>query len=458
MRTEASAAIGSICKKLVKLLLWVTAAAGLFFLAGCGSSQIEEADGKLRFMKPENLGGYDFLQYCENQDVYICDIGNTDSTELVVPSHYKNKPVVAVISTAFNGNDALASLKIEDGILYLESIKNFSSLKTVVLPSSVTYLMDAFKNCPALEEVIFPGKISCIGRSSFQKCSALQRVIFRDDVETLTDFAFSDCAVLDEVIFEKNVTELRRYVFQGCYRLTSVELPAGVSLDDTVFERPYDYEPAYLSQTVLDYDQRYDAEAVRQAALSVLGSELDPQKEIQQEKAKKLAELLNGPILVTEKCPDCSYFDYSPEMLPGDLSLQLIPVSEIEYVFSGTVYTEEKAAGNAPLVFCLYEYIGYSKGPAYVIGNNIAYYLWYRVSLWDMEQENLLAWYTVRTGYAPGSYKLGEDKISYELPTGDGTKYFFLKEDGKQPIPLHCVIEDIYDVTERSPQVRIQYR
>ncbi len=50
------------------------------------------------------------------------------------------------------------------------------------------------------------------------------------------------------------------------------------------------------------------------------------------------------------------------------------------------------------------------------------------------------------------------DKISYELPTGEGTKYFFLKEDGRRPIPLNCVIEDIYGVTERSLQVRIQYR
>ena len=461
MRKEASKTIGSVRNKLTRLLRWVTAAAGLFLLAGCGS-QIQEAGGGIRFLKPENLGGYDFLQFCKDQDVYICDIGNADTAEFVVPSQYKNKPVVAVISTAFGGNNTLASLKIEEGILYLESIKKFSALKKAELPSSATYLKHAFQDCCALEEIVFPGKISRIGGSSFGKCGALQRAIFRDDVETLTDFAFSGCGMLNEVIFEKNVTELRRYVFQGCYRLTSVELPAGVGIDETVFARPYDYEPAYLSQTVLDYDLTYDAEAVRQAALSVLGSEPDPQKEIRQEEAKKLAGLLNGPILVTEKCPDCHFYEYSPEALPKELSLRLIPVSEIEFAFSGTVYTEEKAAAAAekktPLVFCLYEYIGYSDGPAYVVGGNLAYHLWYRVSLWDMEQGSLLAWYTVKTGYAPATYHISKDKISFEMPTGDGTEYFFLNADGKRPLPLNCVMEDIYGVTERSPQVRIQYR
>ncbi len=461
MRKEASAAIGSIRKKLAGLLLWVTAAAGLFLLAGCGS-QIREESGGIRFLKPENLGGYDFLQFCKDQDVYICDIGNADTAELVVPAQYKKKPVVAVISTAFGGNNTLASLKIEEGILYLESIKEFSALKKVELPSSAAYLTSAFQKCPALEEIVFPGKIKRIGGFSFEKCGALQRAVFRDDVETLTDFAFSGCGILSEVIFEKNVTELRRYVFQNCYRLTSVELPAGVAIDETVFARPYDYEPAWLSQTVLDYDLTYDAEAVRQAALSVLGSEPDPQKEIRQEEAKELAGLLNGPILVTEKCPDCHFYEYSPEAIPKDLALRLIPVSEIEFAFSGTVYTEEKAAAaaekKAPLVFCLYEYIGYSDGPEYVVGGKIAYHLWVRVSFWDAEQKSLLAWYTVKTGDAPATYNLGKDKISFELPTGERTEYFFLNADGKRPIPLNSVIKDIYGVTERSPQVRIQYR
>ncbi len=461
MRTEASAAIGSVRKKLAKLLLWVTAAAGLFFLTGCGS-QIQEEDGGIRFLKPGNLGGYDFLQFCKDQDVYICDIREVSAAELTVPSEYRGKAVVAVIGSLTGGNSTLTSLKIGEGVLYLENIAGLSALKSVTLPSSVTFLKDAFQNCPLLEEIVFPGKISRIGGFSFRNCSALRRVTFREDVGTITNFAFADCPVLSEVRFEKGAGELLRYAFQGCYRLTGVELPAGTAIEKTVFERPYDYDPAYLPQTVLDYDLTYDAEAVRQAALSVLGAEPDPQKEIRQEEAKALAGRLNGPILVTEKCPDCHFYEYSPEALPAELSLRLIPVSEIEYAFSGTVYTEEKAAAAAekkePLVFCLYEYIGYSEGPEYIVGRNVAYHLWYRVSLWDLAQKELLAWYTVRTGYAPATYKLGEDKISFELPTGDRTEYFFLNEGGKRPVPLNCVIGDIYGVTERSPQVRVQYR
>ncbi|MBO4872802.1 MAG: leucine-rich repeat domain-containing protein [Lachnospiraceae bacterium] len=443
------------------IFLLLAVLAGLFFLAGCGN-QVQKTEEGLTYWKPENLGGYDFLTKCKDQDVYICDIREVSTAELTVPSEFKGKPVVAVIGSPTGGNSTLTSLKIGEGVLYLERIANLSALKSVTLPSSVTFLKDAFENCPLLEEIVFPGKIGWIGGFSFRKCSALQRVTFREDVGTVTSFAFADCPVLSEVRFEKSVGELQRYVFQGCFRLTAVELPAGTVVEKTVFERPYDYDPAYLPQTVLDYDLAFDAESLRQAALSVLGEALDPQKEISQEEAQSFADRLNGPILVTETCPDCYFYDYAPEALPKEPSLRLIPVSEIEYAFSGTVYTPEKAAGltakSQPPTYCLFEYIGYADGPQYNYVLSAGYYLWYRVSLREADTGNLLAWYTVKTGYAPASFTAGKDRINYDLQTGDGTRSYFLNQDGTKPLPFNCVIQDFFGVTERSRQTEIRYR
>ena len=154
--------------------------------------------------------------------------------------------------------------------------------------------------------------------------------------------------------------------------------------------------------------------------------------------------------------------EYSVDALPQNAELHMVGVDEIDFFYRGTLYSEEKAEkvseGRMPLCWCLYEYTGYADGPDYVFGSG-AYYLSYKVSLWEMESGELIAWYDGKTGYAPFSYTIGKDVIRFALTVGeDKTRYFFLNEDGSQPTPLGDVVRDLYGMTERTAQTEIRRR
>ena len=434
----------------------------VFGLAGCGSGRIVETADGTRFLKPSNLGGYDFLRDCKEEDVYICDIREVTASELEVPATFRNRPVIAVIGHCTEANEALVTLKISEGIRYLERIENFRALNKVELPSTLVSLNDAFQSCPALEEITVTGDIELVCGFSFQKCSALERVTFLGNVQTITDFSFRECHSLKDVVFQGHVGAIERYSFNECPALTSIVLSGDTVLEETVFARPRDYSPEFVSDAVLDYCRLYNADALKEQARTVLGQPFDPEKEISAEKAADFSDRFNGPILAMDQCPDCHYSQYSAQVLPEGLALSIIDVSEIEYTYSGTVFSPEKAErvydGTAPLLYCLCEVIGYSDGPEYTFSGRPASYLWYRISLWEQGSNELIAWYTCKNGSAPGTYTLGKDRISYSLKVGEKNMAFFLNADRTQPTPLTRVIRDFYGLTEKTRRVEIIYR
>ena len=464
------------CPKLTEIPLPAGAAVG----DGVFSSSGTETEDGTRFLQPENLSGYDFMSYVGYGDFYICDIGGVTVSELEVPVTYGNKPVTAVISTSSEPNDTLTSLKVPEGVQSMVRIDSFTALRTLELPASVKTLNNAFSNSPALEEITLPcdgvtingksfcdctalksvtltGKVKYLEGSAFSGCTALENVTFRGDVSTIRSDAFSGCPALREVVFEGTLGSLRDYVFKDCPALTSIDLPADAIVGETVFERS-EYDPSYSSEEVLAYSDFCNAESLKDRAGEILGQSLDPDKERTVEELAELADRFNGPILATTICPDCEHDDYSTGKVPAGQTLEVIDAGRIEYNYSGTVYTPDKAeqvmAGKTPLVWCLVEYIGYGIGPDYT-GGKPADYLWTRVSLWEADSGNLLAWNAHSNGYAPPSYYAG-NTISFMLPTGDGhDHHFFLEKDGREPTPLFIVIEDIYGVTSRTKRIEI---
>jgi len=446
------------CSKiwLIALLLFVLC------LAGCGSGRIVETPDGARFLKPSNLGGYDFLRFCEGDDVYISDIRKVTAPEMEVPAAFRNQPVIAAIGNCTEANEALVTLKISEGVQYLERIDGFHALKNVDLPSTLLSLNDAFQYCPALEEVAIPGDIEQVCGFSFQACNALEQVKFLGNVGVISDFAFHSCPSLKDVVFQGDVGEIKGYAFNECPMLTSIVLPRETVIEETVFARPTNYAPEYVSDAVNDYCRLYDADALREQAYAVLGQAFDPEKRISDGDAAKFSDTINGPILAMEQCPDCHHSEYSPEVLPEELSLKMIDVSEIEFFYSGTFYTPEKAQrvydGTSPLVFCICEIIGHSDGPEYTFSGRPASYLWYRISLWEPGSDEPIAWYTCSNGSAPSVYTIGQDRISYSLKVGERNMYFFLDADRVQPTPLLRVVHDFYGITGKTKRVEIIYR
>ena len=200
--------------------------------AGCGTAD-RSGDG-VKFHKPSDLSGYDFLRSLGDEDVYICNIGEAAVSALEVPAVYKNKPVAAVIGNAIAGNGTVTALKIAEGVKYLEHIEGFTALQTVELPASVVSLNRAFFNCPALKEITLKGDVETISRGSFNRCTALEKATFLGNVGTIEN-SFSGCTALRTLDFRKSLGALKNLAFYDCPLLTDVRLPEGAEVEESVF-------------------------------------------------------------------------------------------------------------------------------------------------------------------------------------------------------------------------------
>ena len=428
---------------MIRKTRWMLCLLGMLLallLTGCGGDNVVKTGDGLEYYPVKGMGGFDFLKYWNGEDAWACNIEHFTGTSLTVPATFRNKPVIAV----WGSSGTITDLRIGDGILAVENAA-LRSLETVVIPPSVVCLDEAFKSA-RLTEVTIPGNIDQVSWLSFNNCASLEKVTFLGDVGTVSS-SFWNCPKLKEVVFSGSVGALTEAAFSSCPALKSVVLPAETAVGDNVFRQPEEYDAAYLPEGVAEYCRQYQLSELESAARAAAGTAFDPEKKISPEEAANYADRLNGPVLFTDQCPDCFYTDYAPEVLPDSLEIRAVDVGEIEYFHSGTVYLKEKADnvrnGSAPLVYCLCETAGYSKGPEYTLSVN-NYYLWYRVSLWEAGTNTLVAWYEARNGYAPDSFTIGKDRVFFPIVFSGGSKDFFLEKDGTKPTPFSRVMRDFF--------------
>ena len=127
------------------------------------------------------------MQFLGEDDVWekgVCVAYLVDVTvsELTVPATWQGKSVIAVVK----GSNVITDLKIEEGIRYLEDM-DLRSLKSVEIPSSVTFMSRAFDFCRDLEKVVIPGDVGRIEQYSFWRCESLISVEFAGRSGTVQD-------------------------------------------------------------------------------------------------------------------------------------------------------------------------------------------------------------------------------------------------------------------------------
>jgi hypothetical protein len=95
-----------------------------------------------------------------------------------------------------------------------------------------------FKDCTALECVVFPAAVAAIGFSAFSGCSALQSIdLSRLSADAKIGMeAFAGCGLV-EVALPAELRSIGAYAFQDCTSLTAVRLPQKLrSLGSEVFQ------------------------------------------------------------------------------------------------------------------------------------------------------------------------------------------------------------------------------
>ena len=117
------------------------------------------------------------------------------ATTVVIPEKIEGKPVFNIDIMAFAN----------------------TNIEKVVIPDTVINIADmAFKNCPALKEVVFGSGLQIICRQAFMNCPSLQEAILPSSLRTLNYEAFSLCTSLKKVRLPKSLTLLGSAAFLLC--------------------------------------------------------------------------------------------------------------------------------------------------------------------------------------------------------------------------------------------------
>ena len=352
-----------------------------------------------------------FKDHERNTEEYVCVISELQSSgEIRIPSTINDKKVIGVTGGSIEG----WRLTIEEGIIFVENCCNDCvSLNTVEIPSTVKRIYNSFKNCSRLENVSITGNIDYV-RYAFEGSGSNVDI---------------GCILL---------------LFPG----------AGLPED---YEQSATVTVAHVTDTLFSYCDSYSLDDVFEQGKNHILEEFPADKEITSEQAVNYKDMINGPLIYTDHNPDCVYTEYiencvgQPEAKYYDWEPRagIIDVSQFEYFFPGTVYSENKAKsvmnGDAPLVYCLAEIAGHHEDVyTYKNSNGVdsmpCYHLMYRISIWNYETGDLLAWYYYKSGYAPDRVEDYNEVVSHNTPFFD----CFQEKDGSDPTPIMAIENSIF--------------
>ena len=118
------------------------------------------------------------------------------------------------------------------GITYVASsmFLDWTHLKTVVLPDTITNILDAaFKNCTSLQSVFIPESVRSLGQSIFEGCESLSSITIPEGVTIIPWYAFRNCTGLASFVIPSTVTTINHYAFQSCSGLKTLTIPKSVT-------------------------------------------------------------------------------------------------------------------------------------------------------------------------------------------------------------------------------------
>ena len=233
----------------------------------------------------ENRSCFEFTE-CEN-GYSIRGIKDSVSGDIVIPSNYKGKPVVAIQSRGFENSNitsviipptvktigglafaeciSLTDVEISNGVEKIDhqAFNHCYSLVSIDLPDSVEEIeIDAFNGSLALQEinvsggnekffsddgvlysndmhsliicpngkteVKIPKGILSIGDYAFESCVKLTTIEFPDTLTDIGNGSFEACISLKQAIIPESVKRIGNDAFSDCHALESATVPAGV--------------------------------------------------------------------------------------------------------------------------------------------------------------------------------------------------------------------------------------
>lgn len=165
-------------------------------------------------------------------------------TEVVIPSTYKGKPVVAIASKAFAKCNSIKKVVLGSNIRKIGdyAFAECDNLEIVEATNNLTdILTHAFYKCRKLKNFEFGVKLAYIGESAFCE-TALEKVVLPPKVTEIEPFTFYMCSRLKSVILHDNLLVIDSDAFCDCGSLEIIEIPKSVQkvAQDAFCGRIYD--------------------------------------------------------------------------------------------------------------------------------------------------------------------------------------------------------------------------
>ena len=165
----------------------------------------------------------------ESEEDYTV-VGYTGTAkDLVVPSQYEGKPVIAIKAEAFK-ECTFESIKLPASIeeIGAGAFKDCEDLEAIVIPENVTVINDeTFSGCEALASVTIEGDITSVGEEAFYFCSELYSITLPESCVEIKAEAFRVCQSLSNITFSSKLTHLGAYSLSQT-SITSIVIPSTV--------------------------------------------------------------------------------------------------------------------------------------------------------------------------------------------------------------------------------------
>lgn len=193
--------------------------------------------------------------YVKEDDEYISIAGYKGSEiNLVIPAEIDGYKVEGIVSSAFFRNNSIESIKISEGIYYIErsAFASMERLNNLEIADSVVFVGDDIcKFTPYyynednwIDGCLYCGKYlldtdcdkiddtlkiregtTVIADSACGYIPDLKYCIVPYSVHIIGEYAFSNCRDLQRITLPGNLLYIGRYAFDSCYSLLSVDIP-----------------------------------------------------------------------------------------------------------------------------------------------------------------------------------------------------------------------------------------
>ena len=167
-----------------------------------------------------------YTSYGDGYKVFRYTKGVTSNEEVIIPSTYKGKNVIAIGERAFK-NTKIKKVTLPDTIesIKIDAFRNASNIESLTLPSSVVEIRaNAFANMSSLTNITLPEGLKDIRGGAFAYDTNLTNVKLPSTLEYLGASAFSHCSSITEITIPNGVTEINGQTFEYMTSLKTINL------------------------------------------------------------------------------------------------------------------------------------------------------------------------------------------------------------------------------------------